>query len=337
MDAMGLTGTKKAAILLKVLGADRASLILQNFQDQEIETLIKEMIVEETIDGGIIEEILQEAHIHMFGLEGSKIRNRMKAGLDFAKDLLSQSFGELKGQDIMERLGIAEDRYFDFITEKDLDQVTAFLNKQLPQTIALVLLHLKKEHVGKVLAGLPGEVQAMVINKTASIRKVDLETIAMLRKTLEELVEGSTPSYSFGGTVEAADILKRVDTSVKNDILENLDSVDANLRDELERQMFRFEGLSLLDDEGLQVILRSQQFTNEDLSYALKSCLPRLKERILSNMPPMRREDIEYSLETMGRVRLWKVEQAQQRILEEVQKLVDQEEISLDEEGGFIE
>jgi len=46
MDAMGLTGTKKVAILLKVLGADRSSLILQNFQDQEVEVIIKEMIAD---------------------------------------------------------------------------------------------------------------------------------------------------------------------------------------------------------------------------------------------------------------------------------------------------
>ena len=336
MNATGMSGPKKAAILLKVLGTDNASFILQRFKDPEIEVIIKEMISEETIDGELIEDILQEAHIHMYGQEGSNVRNQMRAGLDYARDLLGMSFGQIKSQDMMERLGIEEDRYFDFITDKDIDKIASFLSKQLPQTIALVLLHMKKEHVGKLLGALPSSVQAMVVNKTASIRKVDSETIAMLRKTLEELLEGISPHYKFGGTVEAADILKRADASVKNEILENLDVIDANLRDELEKQMFRFEGLNLLDDEGLQAILKSTQFTNEDLAYALKSCPPRLKERILNSMPPNRREDIEYELETMGRVRLWKVEQAQQRILEEVQKLVDQGEISL-EEGDFIE
>ncbi|HIE26415.1 TPA: hypothetical protein EYP66_03935 [Candidatus Poribacteria bacterium] len=69
----------------------------------------------------------------------------------------------------------------------------------------------------------------------------------------------------------------------------------------------------------------------------MKSCLPKLKERILSNLPPNRREDVEYEMETLGRVRLWKVEQAQQQILEVVRTLVDQGEIVLEEEGGYIE
>jgi len=238
---------------------------------------------------------------------------------------------------MMERLGIAEDRFFDFITDNEIDDLIAFLKKQLPQTIAIVLLHLKKELAAKVLEGLPNEIRTTVITRAASIRKVDSETIATLKKTLEEQLRDSSPSYTFGGAIEAAEMLKRADTNVKNEILEGLDTVDSNLRDELEKQMFRFEGLSLLDDTGLQGILRSQEISNEDLAYALKSCLPRLKERILSNLPPNRREDIKYELETAGRVRLWKVEQAQQRILEVVRQLVDQGEISLEEEGDYIE
>lgn len=336
MELLDLTGKKKAAILLNILGAERSSFILQHFKEAEIEAIVKEMITEQTISGEVIEEVLKEAHIHMFGEEGSDIRNQLRTGLDYAKDLLSLSLGEIKSRDMMERLGIAEDRIFDFITIKDIDYLVAFLKKQLPQTIALVLLHLNKELAAKVLEELPDEIRTIVVTKAASIHKVDSEIIAMLKKTLEEQLQGSSPGYTFGGTIEAAEMLKRADTNVKNEILENLDTVDSNLRDELEKQMFRFEGLNLLDDAGLQIVLRNQEISDQDLACALKSCLPRLKERILKSLLPTKKEDIEYELETMGRVRLWKVEQSQQHILEVVRGLVDQGEISL-EEGEYIE
>ena len=295
------------------------------------------MIAEQTISGEVTEQILEEAHVQVFGEEGSKLRSQLRTSASYAKDLLSLSLGEIKSRDMMERLGITEDRYFDFITEKDIDYLLAFLNKQLPQTIALVLLHLKKEIAAKVLEELPGEIRATVVNRAASIRKGDMEIVKTLRKNLEEQLQGASPAYKFGGTLEAAEMLKRADTEVKNEILEDLDQMDPRLRDELEKQMFRFEGLNLIDDEGLQLLLRSQEIENQDLAYAMKSCLPRLKERILSNLPPNRREDVEYEMETTGRVRLWKVEQAQQQIVEEVRKLVNQGEFFLEEEGGYIE
>lgn len=336
MELLDITGKKKAAILLNVLGAERSSFILQNFKEEEIEAIVKEMITEQTISGEVIDQVLKEAHIQMFGEEGSNIRNQLRTSLDYAKTLLSLSLGEIRSREMMERLGITEERIFDFITAEDIDELVAFLKKQLPQTIALVLLHLKRELAAKVLEELPDEIRTPVIIKASSIHKVDSETIATLKKTLEEQLRGASPSYKFSGTTETAEMLKRADANVKNEILENLDTIDQRLRDELERQMFRFEGLNLFDDEGLQVVLRSQEISTQDLAYALKSCLPRLKERILSNLPPTRREDVEYGIETMGRVRLWKVEQAQQHILEVVRKLVDQGEISL-EEGEYVE
>ena len=336
MNSVNITGKQKAAILLNILGAEKASLILQNFKDDEVEAIIKEMIKDQAISGDIIEEVLNDAHIQIFGEEGSKLRNRLRTSLDYAKNLLSLSFGEIKSRDIMERLGITENRYFDFITEGNVEDLVAFLMKQLPQTIAIVLLHLKKEVAAKVLQELPNDLRATVINKAASIRRVDAETISVLKKILEEQLQGSSQSHKFGGTIEAAEMLKRTELTVKNEVLENLEHIDPRLRDELERQMFRFEGLNLVDNEGLQAILRNPEISNQDLAYALKSCIPKLKERILNNLPPSRREDIEYELETVGRVRLWKVEQAQQHILEMARNLMEKGEISL-EEGDYVE
>jgi flagellar motor switch protein FliG len=238
---------------------------------------------------------------------------------------------------MMERLGITEDRYFDFITTKDVDYLLTFLNKQLPQTIALILLHLKKDVAAEVLEQLPGEIRATVIKRASSIRKVDTETVKTLRKTLEEQLLSTIQTYKFAGMPEAAEMIKRIDTNIKNGILQDLDNIDPQLKGELEKQMFRFEGLNLIDDEGLQLVLRSQEISNQNLAYAMKSCLPKLKERILQNLPPNRTEDVEYEMETTGRVQLWKVEQAQQQILEVARKLIERGEISTEEEGGYVE
>ena len=96
--------------------------------------------------------------------------------------------------------------------------------------------------------------------------------------------------------------------------------------------MFRFEGLLLLNEESLQTLFRSKKIADKDVSYALKSAPPRLREMILNNLSPAKKLDIEYMLDTMPRVRVRDVELAQQKILDVAKELTDEGVISLDEE-----
>ena len=323
---------KKAAILLHAIGAEHASAVLQNFKETEIEELVSEMMKQDTVDGETLDGVYREAYTHIHGESGARISSRLEGGASYVKQLLSESLGEIRGRDMMERLGMAEARTFDFITDYELDDVAAFLEKQLPQTAALVLMHLRKDQAAKVLGLLPENMRPEIVARTATVRKVTSKTVNTLKKMLEEVVKSATPAHRFDGTIEAAEMLRRTDTNVKDGVLNLLDKRDATLRDDLEKHMFRFEGLLLLNEESLQVLFRSKSIQDKDIAYALKSAPPRLKEMILNGLSPAKKLDIEYMLDTLPRVRVRDVELAQQKILDVAKDLTDEGVISLDEE-----
>ncbi len=326
---------REAAILLHAIGAERASSILQNFKENEIEDIVSEMMKQETVDGVTLDAVFKKAHNHIHGEESVRFRNRLEGETAYVKQLLSETLGEIKSRDMMARLGIAEARAFDFITDYELDDVANFIVEMRENIIPLTLMHLRADQAAKVLAMLPEPIQPEVVVRTATLREVDLKTVGMLKNMLQEVVESSVPTCKFDGTVEAAEMLSRTDANVKEEVLSILDKRDSVLRDELEKRLFRFEGLLLMDDESLQVLFRTKNIQDKDIAYALKSCPPRLQEMILNNLSPAKKEDIEYMLETMGRVRVRDVELAQQRILKVAKELTDEGLISLDDDGGY--
>jgi len=88
-----------------------------------------------------------------------------------------------------------------------------------------------------------------------------------------------------------------------------------------------FDDLINLSDRDLQRVLTEVE--QNDLILALKATSPKLKEKILKNVSERAAAMIQEELELLGPVRIRDVEQAQQRILEVVHQLAEQEEITL--------
>ncbi len=89
--------------------------------------------------------------------------------------------------------------------------------------------------------------------------------------------------------------------------------------------MFVFEDIILLDDRGVQQILKSVE--SKDLSLALKGSSEDVSEKIFKNMSKraadMLREDMEFA----GPVRVKDVQEAQQKIVNVIRKLEETGEI----------
>jgi flagellar motor switch protein FliG len=96
--------------------------------------------------------------------------------------------------------------------------------------------------------------------------------------------------------------------------------------------MFVFEDISLVDDKGIQRVLKDIE--NDELCVALKTASDDLKTKILGNMSTRAAEMIAEDMEFMGPVRVSDVEAAQQRIVDVVRRLEDQGEIIISGRGG---
>jgi flagellar motor switch protein FliG len=95
--------------------------------------------------------------------------------------------------------------------------------------------------------------------------------------------------------------------------------------------MFVFEDVLLVDDRGIQAVLK--EVDNEELSLALKTASKELQDKILGNMSERAGDMIREDMEFMGPVRVSDVEAAQQRIVDIVRRLEEAGEIIIQGRG----
>jgi flagellar motor switch protein FliG len=135
-----------------------------------------------------------------------------------------------------------------------------------------------------------------------------------------------------GGVDTVAEILNLCDRSTERSIMEGVETEDPDLVEEIRRLMFVFDDIKLVDDKGIQRMLK--EIENDELCLALKMASPELSEKILGNMSSRASEMIKDDMEFMGPVRVSDVEAAQQRIVDAVRRLEDSGEIVIAGRGG---
>ena len=135
-----------------------------------------------------------------------------------------------------------------------------------------------------------------------------------------------------GGIPTVSEILNLADRATEKSIMEGLEAEDPDLVEQIRRLMFVFEDIMLVNDKGIQAVLK--EIENDELSLALKTASPELQEKIFGNMSERAAGLIKEDMEFMGPVRVSDVEGAQQRIVDIVRRLEEAGEVIIDGRGG---
>ena len=181
---------------------------------------------------------------------------------------------------------------------------------------------------------LPAQKQVEVVRRIAQMEQTDPAVIREVERGLENRLAGIVGQrlQRAGGVEAVAEMLNLADRATEKGILESLESDDPDLVEEIRRLMFVFEDILLVNDRGIQSVLK--EVDNDELSFALKTASPELAEKILKNMSERAATLIKEDMEYMGPVRISDVEAAQQRIVDIVRRLEDAGEIIIAGRGG---
>jgi flagellar motor switch protein FliG len=156
------------------------------------------------------------------------------------------------------------------------------------------------------------------------------EVEGVLERKLASLVN---QDYTIVGGVDAiVDILNSVDRGTEKHIVETLEVEDPELADEIRKKMFVFEDILSLDDRAIQRVLRDIE--NNDIAVALKNANEEVQNVIFRNLSKRLSAMIKEDMDFMGPVRLKDVEEAQQKIVNNIRKLEDAGEIVIARGGG---
>jgi flagellar motor switch protein FliG len=324
------TGLQKAALLMVALKIETAAEVFKYLDPSIVETISTEITKIKNIPSQKIDSILEEFYEMIIAREYV-----IEGGLDYAQALLEKSFGKPKSMEIIEKVkSITTLRGFDVLKKADSMQLINFLNKEHPQTIALILSHLNPSQTSGVLKELPEALRDDVVYRIATLGKIAPQTLKQIEKVVDELagVSISQSLSKIGGTKSLALILNKSSLGMSKEILNRLSEKDPSVATEVKRLMFMFEDIIYIQDKDIQRILRD--LDRKDLALSMKIADEKLQRKIYSNMSERAADLLKEELQYMGMVKLKDVEAAQARVIDIIKVLEDGGEISINLRGG---
>ena len=135
-----------------------------------------------------------------------------------------------------------------------------------------------------------------------------------------------------GGAAHLAEILNQIDGTTVEQIIEDIEERDPELAEKIKQMMFVFEDIVLVDDKGLQKVLRSVE--SRELAVALKASTDDVKQKIFNNMSQRAVQILKEEMEVSGAVRMKDVTDAQQKITRIVQEMERKGELIISGRGG---
>ena len=330
-DAARITGRKKAAILLVALGKEGAAEVFKHLSNDMIEQLTVEMAKTSAVEPATSEFVLDEF------IESTAARGYVaEGGLGYAREVLERAVGSQRAGDILSRLSaVIETSPFDYLRSTPPDQIAAFLRNEHPQTIALVVAQLPTTALGaKVMELLTPELQADVATRIAQMGQTSPDVVKEVAVVMEHKLETvlQREYAAAGGVRSLASILNSSNRATERNILDHLQTEDADLAEEVRRLLFVFEDILKLDDRAIQMVLR--EVDSKDLGLAMRGASEDVQSKILDNMSQRGAEMLREEMEFMPPQRRRVVEEAQTKIVAIVRKLEDAGEIVIARAGG---
>ena len=258
-----------------------------------------------------------------------------EGGLEYAKSLLKKSLSEEDAKRIINQVTQqVQTTPFSFLQKAESENLLTFIQDEHPQTIALILAHLPAQKASDILVGLPSQKQIEVVKRVATMEQTSPEVIKEVERGLEHRLSDivSQTFEKAGGVDTVAEMLNLADRSTEKGIMEGLEAEDPDLVEQIRRLMFVFEDILLVNDKGIQSVLK--EVDNDELALALKTASQELKDKIFKNMSERAAQLIAEDMQYMGPVRVSDVETAQQKIVDIVRRLEDAGEIVIAGRGG---
>ena len=306
MNPKRITGPVKAAILIHALGRPLADILLRRLSEGEKEVINSHLSKIRTISPDVVEQVAKE-----FALIAQRYKSRPGRSAPAESLRAETGSGDLNdgGSGLKAISTLSAEEIYDLIK-----------NEQ-PQTIAIILVHLNTNIASDVLARLPDEIKTEVAMRVVNLDKVTATIVDEVNEILKDILKTrrNAISHVTGGIDRLAAILNQTDEISSELILNEMEEADMEMAAQIKQRMFVFEDIILVDDRGVQKLLRKVE--TMELAVALKAASEEVKEKIFKNMSQRAGEMLKEEIEDMGPVRMKEVEDAQQNITNIIQEM----------------
>src|SRR6267378_953126 len=326
-----LTGMRKAAILLVVLGDEAASAVYKNLPEEDLRSITQEITDLTYISPETAAAVLQEYHRLTITQE-----YLAQGGPAYASKLLMKTFGEAGAKALLDQVSVAQEgamRNLNTLQKADPQQLAKFIQGEHPQTIALVLAHMNAKAAAAVLGLLPEKLRGQAVMRMAQMQQFSPEMVQKISLILSRkmLSLGEQSRRGFGGVKAVADLLNTVDARLGATILEAVEQDSPQLAVSIRNFMFTFEDFLEVPEASIRELLG--QLDKKTLALGLKGATEQLRDHFFKSMSSRAVEMLKEDMESLGPIRTREVNQAQQDSIVLARKLEAQGKMILKNEA----
>jgi len=214
------------------------------------------------------------------------------------------------------------------LTNVNEEILANFLQKEYPQTVAVVMSKISTDHAARVLAMLPDNFALEVIHRMLRMEAVQRDVLDDVERTLRtEFMSNLARTARQDSHEVMANIFNNFDRSAEQGFMEMLEKTVPDSAEKIRGLMFTFEDLQRLDPSAIQTLIRACD--KEKLPPALKGATESLGDMFFANMSERAAKIMKEDMAAMGPVRLKDVEEAQQYIVTVAKDLESRGEITI--------
>ena len=214
---MDLKGSQKIAVLLLALGDKFTADVFKRMDRQEITAISKAIVDLPPVPREEVEAVLREFHQSL--VTGMDV---VSGGEDAAKRLLMANLDGETAKYVMDSLeletGPVPFRELERVSPRMLAQL---LRSEHPQTLALILGHLKPDQAATMLSMLPAGVRAEVLMRLAKLESVPEDMLMEVDRVLQSqlIAMGGKEGKKVGGVQSVARIFALIEVLCASDEL----------------------------------------------------------------------------------------------------------------------
>ena len=327
-----MSGTKRAAVLMLLLGEQQAAEIIRFLNPKEVQALGGAMVS--------VADLSQEAVNSVLDEFVTTIKKQTSLGLgttDYVEKVLKRALGDDKAASVLGRIMPGQSsKGLDILSWMDARSIAEMIRGEHPQVSAIILSVLENSVAADVLAYLPPESRAEIIQRVASLEVVQPSAMEELEAIMKKQFSNnsSAQSSSFGGVKAAAKIMNFTKTALEASVMTSLGELDPDLMQKIQDNMFTFDNLVSVDNRGIQVLMRNVE--PDLLMIALKGGSEEVKDKFFGNMSERARGMFRDDMEAKGPLRIADVEEAQKTIMRIARKLSDAGDLVLGGGDDFV-
>jgi flagellar motor switch protein FliG len=316
-----LTNLQKIAVVVAQLGPKKAGPILDEMSDEDAIAITKEIAGLPALDTDTVVAVLAE---FVAKVNESSLVNQ--GGMELARQFLLERLGEDRAGEVLTDMESALTQGGPGgLAGADPKQVAAILSEQQPQTVAVLLAHLRPEEAARFFGELPAAFRTKVARRIARLDQVDpaavRQTTTLVEAKLRSLQTQGAPMAAAGGAAAVAEILNNSERAIERQLLGELETEDGELAARIRANLFTFDDVVALEDRWLQQILR--RVPPPVLAAALKGdeLDPETIDRVRSNLTERASQNLDEELEVLGTIRASQVDAAQTEVVRATREL----------------